>query len=70
MMPVMHYARPDIKPVPFKIRATKRIVFRDQAGNELKVYEIGDLIDATHADERGYWVTSMGGIYFEEAVAA
>lgn len=21
MMPVMHYARPDIKPVPFKIRA-------------------------------------------------
>ena len=69
MMPIMQYARPNIKPEVFKIRATKRIVFRNQGGAEVKVYEIGDLIDATHATET-YWVTTMGGIYFDEAELA
>lgn len=70
MMPVMQYARPNIQPETFKIRVTKRLEFKTQGGEILKVYEIGDLIDATHADERGYWVTPMGGIYFEEAELA
>lgn len=52
----------------FKIRATKRIVYKDQSGAEIKVYEIGDLIDATGATQT-YWITAMGGIYFDEAEA-
>jgi hypothetical protein len=53
----------------FKIRFKKRVVFKDQSGTVLRVFEVGDTFDATTATE-SYWVTSMGGIYFDEAEAA
>ncbi len=50
----------------FQIRFTKRVVFRDCKGTELKIYEPGDIINAT-AFTSTYYVTPMGGIYKDEA---
>jgi hypothetical protein len=49
-----------------KIEFTKRVVFSDRDGNVLKVYEVGDKVDYTTKSDN-YWITSMGGIYFDEA---
>ena len=49
-----------------KIKFTQRVVFRDMLGVALKVYEVGDEIEYfTKTDT--YFVTSMGGVYFDEA---
>lgn len=56
------------KPIEtFPIRITQTVTFRDQSGTIVKQYQVGDIVQATHASERGYYVTSMGGIWFEEA---
>lgn len=49
-----------------KISFIKRVEFRDQKGMLLKVYEIGDEVEYTSKSNH-YWVTPMGGIYFDEA---
>lgn len=49
------------------IRFTKEIVFKDREGNVLKAYGVGDTALAT-AKTAHYFVTPMGGIYFDEAV--
>jgi hypothetical protein len=48
------------------IKFTKQVVFKDWNGKVLKVYEIGQIINAT-CDAGHYWVTNMGGIYKDEA---
>lgn len=48
------------------IEFTKQVVFKDCEGTVLKVYEIGDRVTAT-AKAPHYFVTGMGGIYFDEA---
>lgn len=48
------------------IKFIKRVVFSDQNGTIVKVYEIGDVVEYT-AKADHYFVTSMGGIYFDEA---
>jgi hypothetical protein len=53
-------------PVPFQIRFTKEVVFKDQRGTVVKVYGVGEIIDSTH-DTGIYFVTPMGGIYHDEA---
>jgi hypothetical protein len=51
-----------------KIRITKEVTFKDWTGTGaiLRVYKVGDIIEAT-ADGGHYWITSMGGIYKNEA---
>ena len=49
-----------------KIEFVIRVVFSDRDGNVLKVYEVGDQIEYSSKNEF-YWVTPMGGIYFNEA---
>lgn len=53
-------------PTPFLIVITKQIDFKDRQGNILKGYRVGDVLEAT-ADTGDYFVTSMGGIYHDEA---
>ena len=53
-------------PVPFKIRFTKRVIFKDREGTVLRTFEVGDIHEAT-ADAGCYWVSSPGGIYKDEA---
>jgi hypothetical protein len=50
-----------------KIRFIKQVVFKDMHGTVLKTYNIGDVVEYT-AKAGHYWVTGMGGIYFNEAV--
>jgi len=58
-----------------QIEITKKVVFKDMHGTVLKTHEVGDIIEAngiSHGSSRpdsgyGYFITSMGGIYFEEA---
>ena len=49
-----------------RIIFTKQVVFRDRNRTVLKVYEIGDTVEYT-AKTDTYYITSMGGIWFEEA---
>lgn len=49
-----------------KIEFTKEVIFKDMHGTILKVYAVGDQVDYT-AKAGHYWITSMGGIYFDEA---
>lgn len=49
-----------------QIEITKQVVFKDREGNVLKTYEVGSILEAT-ADAGHYFVTSMGGIYKDEA---
>ena len=50
---------------------TQKVVFKDQKGTVLKTYEIGDVETATAFVDQGqgcgYFITSMGGIYNNEA---
>ena len=51
------------------IKIVKQVIFKDRDGNVLRVYEIGDMVKFTAKDDdRGYFVTAMGGIFFDEAV--
>lgn len=54
-------------PEYFQIRFTERVVFKDQCGTETHVFEVGDIIHASH-DTGLYYVTGVGGIYHTEAV--
>lgn len=49
-----------------KIRIIQRVIFKDNTGTILKTYEVGDVLTAT-AKGSHYYVTPMGGIYFDEA---
>lgn len=55
-----------------KIKIIRKVVFTDQSGRILIEYEVGDILDASgkvdHGGSYGYFITSMGGIYFDEAV--
>jgi hypothetical protein len=50
----------------FQIRIIYPIVFRDQSGNALRTINAGEVLEAT-ADTGHYYVTSIGGIYYDEA---
>lgn len=50
----------------FQIRIVHPIVFRDQSGNALRTINAGEVLEAT-ADTGHYYVTTMGGIYYDEA---
>lgn len=49
-----------------KIEFTKEVTFKDQHGTVLRVYAVGEQISYT-AKAGPYWVTPIGGIYFDEA---
>jgi hypothetical protein len=50
------------------IRFTQLVQFKDQHGTIVKVYNVGDTVKYTAKDEqRGYWNTTMGGIWFFKA---
>jgi hypothetical protein len=49
-----------------KIVFTKRVVFRDWLGNVLKTFEVGDTTEFS-VFNGVYYVTSMGGIWSDEA---
>jgi hypothetical protein len=53
-------------PKPFKIRITRTVVFTDLNKKILQVFEAGDILVATKKTS-DYYITSMGGIYFDEA---
>jgi hypothetical protein len=48
------------------IRFTQRVVFKDCTGTVTKVYEVGDT-EEFFGKTSTYYITSMGGIYFDEA---
>jgi hypothetical protein len=50
----------------FQIRITKRVTFRDMHGTITADYPVGTLLKATAKDNH-YFVTSMGGIWRDEA---
>lgn len=49
-----------------KIEFTKDVIFKDMHGTVLKTYSVGDQVICT-AKTGHYWITPMGGIYFDEA---
>jgi len=49
-----------------QIRFIKQVVFKDRDGTVLLTYNPGDMERAT-AKHTNYFVTPMGGIYFDEA---
>jgi len=53
----------------FNIRFTKQVVFKDNRGNITHVFEIGDILQASH-DTGHYYITGVGGIYHDEAEVA
>ena len=53
----------------FTIVITKQVVFRDQTGRVTHTLEVGSKLKAT-ADTGHYYVTSLGGIYHDEAEIA
>lgn len=54
------------EPIPFLIVITDLVTFKDRTGTVLKQYQVGAVVEAT-ADTGSYFVTSMGGIYHNEA---
>ena len=54
------------KPTPFLITFTKDVTFKDRMDNVLREFKVGDVTEAT-ADTGSYFVTTMGGIYHDEA---
>ena len=57
-------------PVRFKILFTRDVTFRDCTGAITHEFKIGDSIEATHeirGNGGGYFVTAVGGIYYDEA---
>lgn len=53
-------------PTPFLIVFTQDVTFKDRMDNVIREFKVGDITDAT-ADNGTYFVTSMGGVYKEEA---
>ncbi len=53
-------------PIPLLIVITKQVTFRDGEGAIIRDFSVGDVVTAT-ADTGHYFVTSMGGIYHDEA---
>lgn len=51
----------------FKIQITKKVTFKDWQGTVTRVYNVGDVIEATYED-MSYFVHSYGGIWKDEAV--
>ena len=50
------------------IEFTTQVIFRDLNRTVLKIYNVGDVIPFTAKNNKaGYWITSMGGIWFDEA---
>lgn len=49
-----------------KIIFKKEVVFTDMNDSVIKTYRIGDVVDYTAKTET-YFITSTGGIYFDEA---
>ena len=50
-----------------EIEFIKEVTFKDMHGIILKVYNAGDRVSYT-AKAANYWITPMGGIYFDEAL--
>lgn len=50
-----------------KIKFIKNVTFKDASGDVVAFYPIGAVIEAS-AKTGTYFVTPMGGIYFDEAV--
>lgn len=48
------------------IRIIKEVTFRDMHGTILVIYPVGHMLEAT-AVTSTYYVTAMGGIFFNEA---
>ena len=48
------------------IEFVKQVEFRDCNGSLLCIYNVGDKVPFT-AKVNGYYVTNMGGIWFDEA---
>ena len=55
-----------LNPIPFLIAFTKDVTFRDSEGTIIRAFNKGDVVTAT-ADTGTYFVTTMGGIYHDEA---
>lgn len=53
-------------PTPFLIVFTKQVTFRSSEGAILADFMPGDIIKAT-TDTGAYFITTMGGIYHDEA---
>ena len=53
-------------PVYFDIEFTTSVVFKDWHGTIVKTYHPGDIVKAS-AETPYYFITPMGGIYFDEA---
>lgn len=49
-----------------QIRFTRRVVFKDCTGTVTKIYEVGDT-EEFFSKTSTYYITGMGGIYFNEA---
>ena len=49
-----------------RIKITKKVTFRNRYGDVLAEHEVGAVIEAS-AKGTHYYVTPMGGIYFDEA---
>jgi len=45
---------------------TKQVIFTDCDKKVIRIYKNGDTVQATHKTET-YYITNMGGIYFDEA---
>jgi hypothetical protein len=50
----------------FRIRITKSVTFRDCEGGILAFFPVGAVMTSTGKTET-YFVTTWGGIYFDEA---
>lgn len=50
---------------PILIVFTKQVTFRDSEGAILRDFSVGDVVSAH--DVGAYFITSMGGVYYEEA---
>lgn len=53
-------------PTYFPITFTSKVVFKNDRGERVKTYEVGDVISASFYTGT-YFVTPMGGIYNDEA---
>lgn len=49
-----------------KLKIKVAVTWKDCDGNIIKTWLPGTIVEAT-ADMGGYWVTSMGGVYKDEA---
>jgi len=49
-----------------KIKITKEVTFKDRSGAVVAFYPVGAIIEASGKTST-YFITPMGGIYFDEA---